>query len=978
MPAKYRIIAWVIFTLAFATQGRGQSFVFKNYGTFDGLPSSETYNSIQDSRGYMWFATDRGLARFDGYTFRTFTNEDGMPDNTIFELVEDNENRIWFTTFSSDVGYIKGDSIYQYAYNHLIKSAHPFQIITGFCIDDKNNVFFTKHDDKDFLYRIQSNGKLDSSYTDTRLDTGKIYISKGGHVVYTGLKESRYSEIFLLENKKKVGGFFHVQNATTTVNASASKDGRSMFVCAHNQVLLIKDDTLVKVLVFEGQPLSFFVDDEENFWIGFRHKGLEFYSSKSGYKNCIKNLDKHSVSSINQDKEGGLWFTTLDNGVYYLSPSRPLSVNKNEGLTIAKTKRIINTNENVIVIDENNTILVKNKKSGLFTSYVGKPGTEFDLAYSPYNDVLYQLTFHKYSLPFHKKTVHLYRTKTIYLGKKNIWGVGHIGLIKYNNNGDSLAVISFLNISRTKVMFEKDNGDLLVGALAGLYLYKNNTVFPLKKTNPLFGQRVSDIKPLGNKYVLVATIGKGVYIIDKNNHSLVRHYTSADGLPGSMCNVLLVENDTLVWVGTNRGLCRISHITDPNKTTCITIKADDGLVSNEINDLCIVDKELWVATANGVSIVSKEILERKIPDIPVFISDIAVNGELYQKASSKLSYSQNNIGISFIGFNYQYAGKLQYCYRLKGGDGKWYFTTHRSVTYNSLAPGNYTFELSVVKPNGQINQITTSYSFSIRYPYWSTWWFRALVILLGVVGIYLFIYFRIRFIRAQAQIQNDLNRFRDIALREQMNPHFIYNSLNSIQNFILKNEIKASASFLAKFSQLMRLVFTNTGQELVTVEKDLDALRLYTDLENLRFPNKFMLHVNHDLAGDAARIQIPPLLIQPFVENALLHGLLTKKTPGNVWVEILKENDVLKISITDDGIGREAAALIKEKKDKYHEIPPLNFGERRKSGITTTFERINQVWGKNSSQSNFKIVDLHDQNNITAGTAVSFNLPIHI
>ena len=203
-------------------------------------------------------------------------------------------------------------------------------------------------------------------------------------------------------------------------------------------------------------------------------------------------------------------------------------------------------------------------------------------------------------------------------------------------------------------------------------------------------------------------------------------------------------------------------------------------------------------------------------------------------------------------------------------------------------------------------------------------------------------------------------------LRTQMNPHFIFNSLNSIDRFILQNNRADATAYLTKFSRLVRMILQNSKSSLITIEQELISLELYLELESLRFDGRFNYKIKIDQAIDLSMLKIPPLIIQPFVENAVWHGLMPKETTGNVEIELSQEDDFLLVRITDDGVGR-----IKPVSSQHHET-----NGHRSMGLNITSERINMLYTSGVHHNPVNIIDLVDTNGLPAGTQVNIILPV--
>jgi hypothetical protein len=213
-------------------------------------------------------------------------------------------------------------------------------------------------------------------------------------------------------------------------------------------------------------------------------------------------------------------------------------------------------------------------------------------------------------------------------------------------------------------------------------------------------------------------------------------------------------------------------------------------------------------------------------------------------------------------------------------------------------------------------------------------------------------------------IDHDIKSFMEQILSKQMNPHFIFNSLNSIQRFILENDRIKSSTYLSKFAMLMRIVLNNSQHNLVLIQDDVEALQLYLELESLRFENKFTYQINIDNPSIKS-YKIPPLLIQPFVENSIWHGLMPKKDPGNISISFFEEDNKVKVVIKDNGIGRKAAELFRKNKIKTYKSMGSSITERRLNLINTLY----------NSQMDFKYIDLEDDRGMPLGTEVNLNIP---
>jgi hypothetical protein len=302
---------------------------------------------------------------------------------------------------------------------------------------------------------------------------------------------------------------------------------------------------------------------------------------------------------------------------------------------------------------------------------------------------------------------------------------------------------------------------------------------------------------------------------------------------------------------------------------------------------------------------------------------------LAQTQAIHLAHDQNAFAFDFAGIHNSHPERNQHLFKLEGYDHSWRTAgLERRAAYFQVPPGDYVLRLKVMSSNGVAAE--KKLSLFIHPPFWRTRWFYALSLLTLVGLVYAGFRYRIAQVRREEQLlrkeeqllreqeqqqatfQKKLSEMEMQALRAQMNPHFIFNCLNSINGFILENDPDAASDYLTKFSRLIRLILQNSNAPTVTLENELEALELYLEMEALRFENKFTFLIHCAEEVDAKYVDIPPLLIQPYVENAIWHGLLHKEGLGNITIHLQQAGDVLLCTIEDDGIGRKRAAELKE------------------------------------------------------------------
>ncbi|NNE55053.1 MAG: histidine kinase, partial [Flavobacteriales bacterium] len=328
-----------------------------------------------------------------------------------------------------------------------------------------------------------------------------------------------------------------------------------------------------------------------------------------------------------------------------------------------------------------------------------------------------------------------------------------------------------------------------------------------------------------------------------------------------------------------------------------------------------------------------------------------------------LTYQQNHLSFEFVGIDMLSPGKVMYQWMLEGSEETWSpLSRQTAATYSNIKPGVYTFRIRASNEDGIFSD-DQSVHFEILAPFWQKTWFKAAVIAGAVFFLALIFYFRLQAVKRKERertvrlvLEKDVIELEQKALRLQMNPHFIFNTLNSIQGLIATQDAKTARLYLSKFSKLMRETLENSREALVSVEEEISALTHYLDLEKFSYEQVFDYSIEAD--DDAHMFMIPPLLVQPFAENAIIHGLIPKGGDGKLTVRFISKDDKLLIEVEDNGVGRKKASEIKSQKTNYH----------KSTGLQVTQERLDMI--NNNGEPSIEFIDLQDDQNQPLGTLV--------
>lgn len=335
-----------------------------------------------------------------------------------------------------------------------------------------------------------------------------------------------------------------------------------------------------------------------------------------------------------------------------------------------------------------------------------------------------------------------------------------------------------------------------------------------------------------------------------------------------------------------------------------------------------------------------------------------------------LAYHQNYLKISFNGIGYSGKEKIQYRFHLQGYDKEWNYSDNNFANYSMLPPGKYVFEAEAMNKFGVWSQEPIKINILINKPYWQQWWFIVSVLTLVITIVLMLAYFRIKQIENREEEKTRLNKkMADLelgALRAQMNPHFIFNTLSSIQQYILSNNTEQANFYLSKFAKLMRSIVQNSQKPFISIKEEVETLKLYCELERLRASDKFEFEILVDEKLDLLNDQIPPMLIQPYVENAIRHGVSPLEKDGMISIHIKKQDEHIVCSVLDNGVGREKSKELNKERVKTHQS----------LGMIITRERLEILNKMSNSSLNVSISDLFE-NEEACGTKVEIFVPLN-
>ncbi len=968
-PRLYQIVLYLLLFAGNVVIAQDPHPAFRQYSVEDGLPSSKVYQVKQDSKGYMWFATNNGVSRFNGYGFENFSMKDGLPDNTVFEIYEDKRGRIWFVTLTNKLFYYENNQMYVYRYNHVINQIKGDHIKTSFCVSENGSVFLGL-----FAYgiiEITEQGKL---IKHVQADMPGLAIAViepvPGDLLYVSNYPQKeyymvsYDTHYLKGRQKLSKSVFNLGPWARFVRLK----NHDIVFSYGNELYIVKDLMTYHIEEFEERINWIYEDRDNDLWIG-TYMGGVFHIKNGDFehkKNYLKDL---FVTGVTQDSQGGFWFTTEGNSVYYTPSKKILTYDQVSGLKDMRVNCLA-SDSGGIYLGLQYPLIHRINLSGAIESYECPPPNKA-IAHLSYNWELSCLWFSGNTQTGfigkdRKLHVDIMRSLGKILWEKDgkHWLINSDGLFRITGETTTTA-FKLPEVKRMSGILRKNQETLLIGAIDGLWEYTiaNHTYKQVQPENLLLRNRILDMVSANDGSILIATKGAGLLILDRNNH--VRQVNQENGLSSdNICRIL--PDGAYVWLATDKGLNKLK-LRSNHPLQIKSYTTQDGLISNEIYDIHKFNHKIWVATDKGLSFFDPDVPTINPKEIPLYIDQVKVNDSIKSTSNAYgLSHFENNIKIRFIGLSYKQNGKLRYRYKMKGLNEQWNYTQEREIQYTTLPPGNYNFVVSVLQDNGTWGR-GASVKFAVATPFWKTWWFMALCGIATISILFFVISYWLAKKHKEKSREEEMNRvllqLKSKALRAQMNPHFIFNVINSIQHFILHNNDEAAHRYLSKFSKLIRAILNNSEKNMLPLVEEIKALNLYLELENMRFENRFeyVIHVDKDINTD--EIRIPSMLIQPYVENAIKHGILELKTrKGKIGITIMKQAGLLQCTIEDNGIGR--AATLKNKRSDY-----------RSFGTSITQQRLAVITELYQDKMLEKVIDLYDSDGRTMGTRIEIFMP---
>ncbi len=924
------------------------------------------YNVLQDKKGYIWLATDDGLCRYDGFEFKVYKSPKQVSLSGS-NITEDKYGRIWYQNFDGYLYYVQGDTLLSF-----MSGSSPGQF--PYCITDKY-LFFLKTGTLE-IYRLSDLGfaksyPLDNYYHGVASKTEAFFFAD---TVLNVIDD----QLVL----KKVRTPYTDKSYTKQVWVAGSKAYISTKQNELKALYVYEGNTVRKVLdIPQPELIQGFTIIDEIYWVLTAKGAFAYDSSGRPMNNGKAYFEGSSLSTIIKDRQQNYWFSTTNEGIMLVPDlnSETIKLGNN------KPNRIVAGANEWFIGTKNDEVLTADKTLNSYrTLYNGGTNADISFLYAD-NDNLVSVS----------KKVSVRDKKTGQV-KEYKWALKHLYPVdeKYYAYATSNVIgLLYRNERARKVPSAWDSIKTRIdnSFLDGITFKEG-----LRAKSVVADTSVPIIYYATNKGMYAATPEKGVYEVKMQGSSFFAQWLQ---IYGNNVYALTTKGDLYILSATNFKLLNDelglgsgsikaiklsgNKLFIKSEKTLSYLRMDEqplhlhetdiDVTSYDINDLALEGDILLLATDLGI--VKVELAEKRRQNVPTAfgINSLTVNGTKRNWTNPlRLSHSENRIAVNYSILNFNPSKEVPLYYSV--GDGSWLALSGktRTLEFQALAPGDYNIQFSF-SPDGS-HPLTEAARFSIEKPFWQKAWFIICALLVLVIAGFLYYRWRLniiirknRLVVEKLALEEDLSRSMLTSIKAQMNPHFFYNALNTIQGYIFTNDRRNASNYLAKFSKLTRMILEMSGKETISLNEELRALALYMELEKMRFDNDFEFVIETNAGVDTELIKIPSMIIQPYVENAVKHGLLHKEGRKLLSIDIYREQDQLIVKIEDNGIGREKSAEIN--KTRLEEHTPFSTEANKKR-----IELLNK--GKTKPVS-ILIADKKDTSGNATGTIVTLTMPIY-
>lgn len=876
-------------------------FVVEHFTYEQGLPNNIVFGITQDSAGYIWLATDNGLVRYNGRNFTIFNTEDNLPGNSITAVTPFGKEGVVAACFNRGFVFMKGTQVIDTLMQPL---SVQYISITGkdVFIEARYNTYSLKNRKISLFTKVaaESCRELKQYEDNTYILFTKEHYAYLDKIIYPNIRQ----QIFKIDiTNLQIPKYFQC--------FSMQKDGT--FWLGGSDNLLLHLDNVGNVLEKVSLPTKdkywvhrLLSDSQGRLWISQSGGNLFLYEKgKIQQINDLLGIHKAEASSLFESKDKSIWFGTYGAGLIRLTDAKIQTFSEEEGgekaafraVKTTEGKIFANTNTSFFIFDKNG--LLQKKKMPILSEKIKIKG----------KDIYYNGQLKDYPV----QTEYGLRFWNVF-GLVEFEPMQDSFVAAYNSNNGSIIMgkVPFLDYSSSPAIFKLPPKCSKVRQIfyhkKRLYLATVNGLLQInlkgnllqedlkgKQVNCLFLDDKGKVW-VGTEDKLYCENEKGAFIVQKMKHQLRIK-------PNSIYAILQSDKNTY-WLGTLNGLYQYF----PASQNYNRISPKMGLPDMHIHALTYYkeDSTLWIATNQGLAKLKTTNFLIQEQEIALSVSRFKVNSKDSIFAQNmRLGYQQNNLSFE-IDFPLFQSDAYQIRYIINQRDT--FLTLDNHIDLFLLKPDNYSIRVEIFGTSNTSISLPFEIKFQINAPFWQKTWFVLLMLVLLSGGIYGIFHFRNKQKNEFKMLENQLIKYEQQALSSMMNPHFIFNALNSIQSFINTNDRIQAKKYLSDFSKLIRLNLDLVRQGTVPLHKEMEMLRIYGRLEQMRLQERVEIIIPPENEEEEwGLVMIPALMLQPYLENAIWHGAAKRAEGGKTWIEILQgEDEAVHILICDNGLGKKS------------------------------------------------------------------------
>ena len=980
-----------------------QTPAYLHYGVEDGLPSTLVYCTIQDKKGFMWFGTSNGLARFDGTRFKVFGIEDELPDPEVLNLFEDSQERLWISCFQKNPCYLKDGKIFTSENDSLLNKVDLKSGEHQFYEDEENVVWVTG---KGFNFCFFNNKKakcydtfkkysVTSSMSLVKIKNKKLFYGCGSIIDFTNAESPKY--------------LYNNQTSDSPIPSYHYLYRNDFFLTTGNQITKISigenevsESNYINNIPHRQNRISLI--DSSNIWIAYPYSINGAYKieieTKENNSSIVNLLRGEKVSDILKDKEKNIWFTTLNDGVFAMPEKAAIIYSKDKlpvitsdnftSVNILPDKKIMIGNDigEIYILDPKNINKVSYKKKidpNRVRQIITLPDKGWMAAmdnavYAEINGRLER----KYKIRDSRTLPnHISSPKYIFHELGKVWIAHSRGLHYWTDDQEIPKIV--ITRKRVTTIGKDSEGNIWIGGIEGLLSAKDSFKINWgKKFNEVSG-RIIDIDLADNGYLWVATAELGLLSVQVKNGEIKAVQIINDLIDKKITGIksLHKAQNGKIWIATNNGIYSLDYELNVHH-----INVADGLPNNDVNALVIDHDTLWAATASGLAKVQLDQSTGQ-GNFPTFISGIKydLNGKNiiidlinHPKGNTVIPSGASMVDIQISGLYFRSPKNLTYEYveiekllpvqwltwsnlfsnivqRLTG-KGDTVLINGNNRYFGANAPsGCFEITATAISKDGIRSSYPDTRMISILPHWYETAWFS--LVFIGAIGFFIWRFISQR--NTAKKFQRAASELQLQAIKAQVNPHFVGNSINAIQQFFYPPDPVRASQYISTFTSLLRRTMHLSEVPFISFKEELAFITDYLEMVKLRFEGRFLYTIS-GIEGMPEDLSFPAMILQPILENATIHGFAPEGI-ANVEVAFKYIDQLLTCTITDNGIGIEASMAFKKSQSR----------KRESKGIALLRKKIEVLNKMYSLDIKIAFLDLSTVGNSSQGTKVTLS-----